>query len=100
MATRASELLVTREGRVSPYHSKVVFRTNLITIAYLVAAWYLGRLSWPLAGMVFVAWLLLPFAVVWAWPEHSLNPRWGRTLIGAIGCFGLAITTFILLSKL
>ena len=84
---------------MSPYYSKIVFRTNLIIIAYLAAAWYVGRLSWPLAGMAFVYWLLLPFAVVWSWPEHRATPLWGRTVVGAIGCIGLAAVAFVLIAR-
>jgi len=69
---------------MSPYHAKVVYRTNLSVIAYLVLAWFFGRLSWPLAGGVFIYWLVLPFAVVWAWPEDCAAPIWGRTFVSAI----------------
>jgi hypothetical protein len=69
---------------MSPYHMKIVYRTNLCVVAYLVLAWFLGRLSWPLAGYVFVYWLLLPFAVVWAWPEDRATPLWGRTIASSI----------------
>jgi ABC-type transport system involved in cytochrome bd biosynthesis fused ATPase/permease subunit len=69
---------------VNPYYMKVIFRTNLIVLAYLALAWIVGRLSWPLAGVVFIYWLLLPFAIVWSWPEDSPNPRWGRTAFTAI----------------
>jgi hypothetical protein len=76
---------VRPESRLmNPYYMKVVFRTNLIVLAYLALAWIVGRLSWPLAGAVFVYWLLLPFAIVWSWPEDSPNPRWGPTAFTAI----------------
>jgi hypothetical protein len=69
---------------MSPYHMKIVYRTNLCVISYLALAWFLGRLSWPLVGMVFTYWLLLPFVVVWAWPENRADPLWGRAIVSAI----------------
>jgi hypothetical protein len=62
---------------------KIVYRTNLIVIAYLIIAWFVGRLSWPLFGGVLVYWFLLPFAVVWSRPEHRQTPLWGRTIVSA-----------------
>jgi hypothetical protein len=80
---------------MSPYRLKIVYRTNVCVIAYLALAWFLGRLSWPLAGFVFMYWLLLPFAVVWSWPEDRATPLWGRTfisamLVGAASAFAFA----------
>jgi hypothetical protein len=69
---------------MSPYYAKIVYRTNLCVIAYIALAWSLDRLSWPLAGGIFVYWLILPFAIVWSWPEHSERPLWGRTIFGAL----------------
>jgi hypothetical protein len=40
--------------------------------------------AWPLAGGVFVFWLLLPFAVVWSWPEKRSAPLWGRTIVSKV----------------
>ena len=72
-----------KRAGTSPYLGRVVFRTNVIVLLYLVAAWFLDRLSWPLAGGVFVYWLLLPFVVVWSWPANSKGPVWRRTIIAA-----------------
>jgi hypothetical protein len=83
----------------SHYYAKVVIRATVIAIAYLAAAWYVGRLSWPLVAMVFVYWLLLPFAVVWSWPEHSAQPLWGRSIIGAVGCIALACLAFAVIGS-
>jgi hypothetical protein len=94
------EAVRQRERSVlNPYYAKIVFHNNLVTISCLALAWYVGRLSWPLAGMTFVVWLLLPFAIVWSWPEHSEAPIWGRTIIGAITCSGLAALAFIVLAR-
>ena len=87
------------ENKAGPYYAKIVSRTSLITVVYLTVAAYVGRLSWPLTGMTFVAWLILPFAIVWSWPEHRKAPYWGRPVIGAIGCFGLAALAFEMLAR-
>ena len=68
-------------------------------LPYLALAWYVGRLSWPLAGMAFVYWLVLPFAVVWSWPEHSEAPLFGRTVVGTIGSIGLAALALFMLAR-
>jgi len=59
---------------MSPYHMKIVYRTNIGVVIYLGLAWVFGRLSWPLVGFTFVFWLLLPFSVVWSWPEKKHGP--------------------------
>jgi len=68
---------------MSPYHMKIVYRTNIGVVIYLGLAWVFGRLSWPLVGFTFVFWLLLPFSVVWSWPEKNMDPIWWRVPIAA-----------------
>jgi len=81
---------------MNPYYMKIVYRTNLGVIAYLALAWIVGRLSWPLVGAVFIYWLLLPFALVWARPQHSARPFWGRIIatsaLIAIAALAAALT--------
>ena len=52
-----------------------------------------------MAGMAFVYWLVLPFAVVWSWPEHSEAPLFGRTVVGTIGSIGLAALALFMLAR-
>jgi hypothetical protein len=84
---------------MSPYHMKIVFWTNVSVLIYLALAWYVGRLSWPLVGGVCVYWLVLPFAIVWSWPENSAQPLWGRTIIGATLVSLVAWTAFFALAR-
>jgi hypothetical protein len=64
---------------MSPYYMKIAYRTNIGVVIYLALAWVFGRLSWPLVGFAFVFWLLLPFSVIWSWPENR-DPVWWRVL--------------------
>ena len=69
---------------MSDYPFKVSYRVGFGAILYLLAAWLFGHLSWPLVGQVFVYALLLPFAIVWSWPEDRAAPIWVRTLVSAV----------------
>jgi hypothetical protein len=80
------------------YRMKIVYITNLCAIGYVALAWIVGRLTWPLAGFVFVFWLLLPFVVQWSWPEGSEQPLWGRTIVGAIMISLASAGAFILIA--
>ncbi len=69
---------------MSRYRMKVVYRTTLGVTAYLVLAWFADRLSWPVAAGAFIYWLLVPYAVMWAWPEDDTGPFWGRAILSVI----------------
>ena len=39
---------------------RIVFWTNLIIVAVLIAAWIFGRLTWGLGAQILILWLLIP----------------------------------------
>lgn len=79
-ATAALRGLLPEEA-MSSYRKRVVVRVTIIVALYLLEAFIVGRFSWPLAGAALVYWLILPFAVIWSWPEDKKAPLWGRTII-------------------
>jgi hypothetical protein len=85
--------MLVRNLPMSDYSFKVFYRVSSGAILYLLAAWFFGRLSWPLAGQTFVFSLLLPVGILWSWPEERDSPIWSRTLASAvlIAVIGLAV---------
>jgi len=89
----AAQLPIASEASIAAMvgHIRLELRLLPWVAAYLLAAWLLSRLSLSVAVSAVAYWLVLPFAIRWAWPDDRTAPIWTRTILSGLVSAALAI---------
>jgi hypothetical protein len=52
---------------------KIVYVTNIVTVAALIGFWVTGHLSWSVGAQVSILWLFVPLGIAWSRPNGCLS---------------------------